>query len=91
MFPIAGQTAGPIGLKFVVDTDGWPGVLKAKKKSKFFFQKIFFSKIYFFKILFFQNFFFYGQRRALRLVLNKFEKDVIRHKYTHLKTQKQRK
>ena len=25
MLPIAGQTAGPIGLKFVVDTQGWPG------------------------------------------------------------------
>ena len=26
MLPIAGQTAGPIGLKFFVDTQGWPGV-----------------------------------------------------------------
>ena len=25
MLRIAGQTAGPIGLKFVVDTQGWPG------------------------------------------------------------------
>ena len=25
MLPIAGQTAGPIGLKFFVDTHGWPG------------------------------------------------------------------
>ena len=25
MFPIAGQTAGPIGLKFFADTQGWPG------------------------------------------------------------------
>ena len=25
MFPIAGQTAGPIGMKFFVDTHGWPG------------------------------------------------------------------
>ena len=25
MFPIAGQTAGPIGLKKFVDTHGWPG------------------------------------------------------------------
>ena len=24
MFPIAGQTAGPIGLKYFVDTQGWP-------------------------------------------------------------------
>ena len=23
--PIVGQTAGPTGLKFVVDTHGWPG------------------------------------------------------------------
>ena len=37
MFPIAGQTSGPIGLKIFVDTHGWPGVLKAKK-SKFFFS-----------------------------------------------------
>ena len=27
MFPIAGQTAGPIGLTFFGDTHGWPGVL----------------------------------------------------------------
>ena len=25
MFPLTGQTAGPIGLKFFVDTQGWPG------------------------------------------------------------------
>jgi len=25
MLPIASQTAGPIGLKFVVDTHGWVG------------------------------------------------------------------
>ena len=25
MFPIAGQTARPIGLKFFVDTHGWLG------------------------------------------------------------------
>ena len=25
MFPLACQTAGPIGLKFFVDTHGWPG------------------------------------------------------------------
>ena len=25
MFPIAGQTAGPIGLKFFGDTQRWPG------------------------------------------------------------------
>ena len=43
MLPIAGQTAGPIGLKFIVDTRGWP-VLKSKINSKFlltFFLKTF--------------------------------------------------
>ena len=40
MFPIAGQTAGPIRLNFFVDTYGWPGVLWAKK-SKYFFQIFF--------------------------------------------------
>jgi len=25
MFPLAGQTAGPNGLNFFVDTRGWPG------------------------------------------------------------------
>ena len=40
MFPIAGQTARPIGLKFV-DTQGWPGYrLKNPKKKNF---EIFFS------------------------------------------------
>ena len=28
MLRIAGQTAGPIGLKFFVDTHGWPGGVK---------------------------------------------------------------
>ena len=28
---VAGQTAEPIGLKFVVDTNGWAFALKAKK------------------------------------------------------------
>ena len=31
MLPIAGQTAGPIGLTFFVDTQGWPGGVKVKK------------------------------------------------------------
>ena len=53
MFPIAGQTAGPIGLKLFVDTHGWPGGDKAKKIQKKFFS----------------NFFFHGQRRALQLVV----------------------
>ena len=42
MLPIAGQTAGPNGLKFYVDTRGW-GVSKAKKNSNFF-SNIFFSQ-----------------------------------------------
>ena len=52
MFPIAGQTAGPIGLKFFVDTPGWPGgdigykknkkiCLKKKNVRKFFFPNFF--------------------------------------------------
>ena len=37
MFPIAGQTAGSIGLKLFVDTHGWPvGVLGYKKFKHFF-------------------------------------------------------
>ena len=28
MLPIAGQTAGPNGLNFFVDTHGWPGDVK---------------------------------------------------------------
>ena len=47
MFPIAGQTAGPNGLTFFVDTHGWPtgvvGLKKIKfknlKKIKFFFPR----------------------------------------------------
>ena len=34
MLPIAGQTAGPIGLNFFVSTQGWPGVLWLKKIFK---------------------------------------------------------
>ena len=64
MFPIAGQTAGPIGLKFFVDTHGWPRVYRLKKSQNFFFQ------IFFFENFFFQIFFFHGQRRALQLVFN---------------------
>ena len=41
MLRIAGQTTGPIGLKFFVDTHGWPGVLWPVKME--FFSKIFFS------------------------------------------------
>ena len=39
MLPIAGQTAGPIGLKFVVVTHGWPGSVISPKK--FIFKKKF--------------------------------------------------
>ena len=44
---IAGQKDGPIGLKFFVDTQGWPGGDKGLKKSPIFFFKIFFSKFIF--------------------------------------------
>ena len=55
MLPTAGQTAGPNGLNFSGDTNGWPrGVLYI-----FFYFK------------FFLKFFFHGQRRALQLVGNK--------------------
>ena len=54
MLLIAGQTAGPNGLKFHVDTQGWPGSVKDKKSSISFFL--------------FKIFFFYGQRRTLQLV-----------------------
>ena len=36
MLRIAGQTAGPIGLIFFVDTHGWQRMLKAKKIRIFF-------------------------------------------------------
>ena len=55
MLPIAGQTAGPIGLTFFVDTHGWPGGVK--------------GKIYFKKNL--SNKFFYGEPAVLQLVLIK--------------------
>ena len=57
MLCIAGQTAGPIGLKFFVDTHGWPGVLYAKKMFCFFHN-------IFFLIYFFSNFFFKFFSRA---------------------------
>ena len=31
MLPIAGKSAGPIGLKFFVDTHGWPHGVIGKK------------------------------------------------------------
>ena len=57
MFPIAGQTAGPIGLKFFGDTHGWPGVSQAKIEKKI-------------STLFFKIFLFHRQRRPLQLVEN---------------------
>ena len=36
MLPIAGQTAGLIGLKFFVDTHGWLGGVLGKKSKTFF-------------------------------------------------------
>ena len=53
MFPIAGQTAGANGLKFFVNTQGFPGVLFVFKIFNFFLVK---------KIV------FHGQRQALQLV-----------------------
>ena len=32
---IAGQMAGPIGMKFYVDTHGWPGGVIGEKKNFF--------------------------------------------------------
>ena len=48
MLPIPGQTAGPIGLNFFLDTQGWPGSVKGYKKTNFFeniFFSIFFSRL----------------------------------------------
>ena len=53
MLPIAGQTAGPNGLKFFGDTQGWPGGVLGLKK---------------FDIFFLQNLFFHWQRWDLQLV-----------------------
>ena len=36
MLSIAGQTAGPIGLNFFVDTQGWEGGVIGQKEFKFF-------------------------------------------------------
>ena len=41
MLPIAGQTAGTIGLNFFVDTQGWPGSVIGYKKFYFFFKFIY--------------------------------------------------
>ena len=56
MLSIAGQTAGPIGLTFLVDNHGWPGGV--------IFLKTFFSK-FGFKI------FLTGNAGALHLVFKK--------------------
>ena len=47
MLSIVGQTAGPIELKFCVDTHGWPGDVIGEKKPYFFSKiccSIFFSR-----------------------------------------------
>jgi len=54
MLPIAGQTAGPIGLNFFVDNQGWPGSVIGYTKFDFFFNLF--------------NIFIHGQRRDLHLV-----------------------
>ena len=41
MSPIAGQTAGSIGLKFFVDTHGWPCGVLGLKKFEIFFEFVF--------------------------------------------------
>ena len=46
MLPIASQTAGPNGLKFFVDTHGYPVGVIGLKHLKFFFIS-FFIKIFF--------------------------------------------
>ena len=58
----AGQTTGPIGLKFLWTLMGGRGVLKAKKIRIFFPFFLHFLKTFIF------NFLFHGQRRALQLV-----------------------
>ena len=56
MLPIAGQTAGPIGLKFLWTLIGGRGVTKDKKSDFILLIEMF--------ILIF----FHGQRRDLQLV-----------------------
>ena len=60
MLPIAGQTAGPTGLKIFVDTQGWPRNVIGYKKSNFFSASVYFYMIfkchyYLNKILFIEN------------------------------------
>ena len=52
MLPIAGQSAGPNGLKFFVDTQGWLGSVLGFKKFEICLKH-------------FLTFFFHEQRRAL--------------------------
>jgi len=59
MLPIAGQTAGPIGL-----AGGVIGFKKIKKKNFLKFFKILFFNIFF-------QIFFHGQRRVLQLYILK--------------------
>ena len=47
----ASQPAGPIGLKFFVDTHGWSGVLQNKKNRNNFFQNNFFFLFFKFFLL----------------------------------------
>ena len=42
MLRIAGQTTGPIGLSFILDTHAWQ--TKIQKFLKFFFSKFFFPR-----------------------------------------------
>ena len=56
MLRIAGQRAGPIGLKFFVDTHGWPGGVIL------FFRQLFISFIF--------KYFFQMFPRALQLGTN---------------------
>ena len=46
MLRIAGQTAGPIGLKFFVDTEGWLGGVIHKKFNFFHGQRRAFQLVF---------------------------------------------
>ena len=77
MSPISGQTAGPNGLNFFVDTRGFlQGVFTAEKNRVFFvFKKKF--KLKKKKI--------YGQRKALQLVYHIFDHIRVSFKGTVVK------
>ena len=60
MLPIADQSAGPNGLKFFVDTQGWLGSVLGFKKFEICLK-------HFFNI-------FYEQRQALQLVIYKIKR-----------------